>query len=503
MDLDYSVDSKTGIGVLTLEDKSFPVITLEINDKFLNDHMFITKNIFSTYSIEDLYSESYKIDNDFKCSVLYKDNNIHVRVESIKRNKDCELLASIIPKFMMNDKIFIQYADIENTISLYQNVKRFIDLYNNYGCYFIFVKTENPIIYCSKEILLNVDLYNMGMDLVIHSLQDDKNNYVTDKNDIFYSWEKKFNKNLAQKNYLEVKKTVLSLCNYIKKKRLYRKFFLYNNFMLYGCVYTFLFRDGLLVGLDGDDPLVFNLDVFDLIFSDIKSFLTIQSFYYSYVYYNKDDYECIKKIGCESLIKIKDIEFDIKNVVNEALNNRKYVLNSDGIRVKISDEYIKEILIKETEKMIKGYIVTKSGNYFPIIYDYDNYIGFSFIDKVEDEIINNYYMRRFIECWYDLIAVKRYSKNKRSNKESVLIKREDSDEIKKDTVIYLPIKIYGDKQKDFIRQIKERKSPVAHEVSGHLRKAKKASQKQIELAKSYGIELPEGYTFVRPFKKGD
>jgi len=43
----------------------------------------------------------------------------------------------------------------------------------------------------------------------------------------------------------------------------------------------------------------------------------------------------------------------------------------------------------------------------------------------------------------------------------------------------------------------------AHFVVGHLRKALHASEDQIILARKYGIVVPEGFTFVRPHRRGD
>jgi len=48
-----------------------------------------------------------------------------------------------------------------------------------------------------------------------------------------------------------------------------------------------------------------------------------------------------------------------------------------------------------------------------------------------------------------------------------------------------------------------RKAPAPHAVAGHLRRVKKsANPEAVERARQYGIEVPEGFTFVRPFKKG-
>ena len=72
----------------------------------------------------------------------------------------------------------------------------------------------------------------------------------------------------------------------------------------------------------------------------------------------------------------------------------------------------------------------------------------------------------------------------------------------KPVVVYLPriryvadIKHTGDE----LDLVKRR----PHFVVGHLRRVLNASEEQIQLARRYGITVPEGFTFVRPHKRGD
>jgi len=62
----------------------------------------------------------------------------------------------------------------------------------------------------------------------------------------------------------------------------------------------------------------------------------------------------------------------------------------------------------------------------------------------------------------------------------------------------------GQKRKlsDFRKLPVARKAPAPHAVAGHLRRVKKASSEAVERVRQYGIEVPDGYTFVRPFRKG-
>jgi hypothetical protein len=72
----------------------------------------------------------------------------------------------------------------------------------------------------------------------------------------------------------------------------------------------------------------------------------------------------------------------------------------------------------------------------------------------------------------------------------------------KKSIVYLPrIQYVGD--------IKTLADPLhlqtrrPHFVTGHLRRATEASEKQIFLARKYGIVVPEGFTFVRPHRRGN
>ncbi len=72
----------------------------------------------------------------------------------------------------------------------------------------------------------------------------------------------------------------------------------------------------------------------------------------------------------------------------------------------------------------------------------------------------------------------------------------------KKTVIYLPRIRYvgevtsGEEQLHVVAR-------AAHFVTGHLRRAVQANEQQIMLARRFGIIVPEGFTFVRPHRKGD
>jgi hypothetical protein len=71
----------------------------------------------------------------------------------------------------------------------------------------------------------------------------------------------------------------------------------------------------------------------------------------------------------------------------------------------------------------------------------------------------------------------------------------------KPVVVYLPrVRYVGDVQNkgDALNLVARR----AHFVIGHLRKAVHASEPQIQLARRFGIMLPEGFTFVKPHQRG-
>jgi len=69
-------------------------------------------------------------------------------------------------------------------------------------------------------------------------------------------------------------------------------------------------------------------------------------------------------------------------------------------------------------------------------------------------------------------------------------------------IVYLPRIRYVNKFKDESDGL-NLKARAPHFVVGHLRKAVQASEDQIILARKFGIIVPEGFTFVRPHRRGD
>jgi len=69
-------------------------------------------------------------------------------------------------------------------------------------------------------------------------------------------------------------------------------------------------------------------------------------------------------------------------------------------------------------------------------------------------------------------------------------------------MVYLPRIRYIDSCKEQADGL-NLKARAPHFVVGHLRKALQASQDQIILARKHGIIVPEGFTFVRPHRRGD
>lgn len=69
-------------------------------------------------------------------------------------------------------------------------------------------------------------------------------------------------------------------------------------------------------------------------------------------------------------------------------------------------------------------------------------------------------------------------------------------------IVYLPRIRYINNFKDESDGL-NLKARAPHFVVGHLRKALQASEDQIILARKFGIIVPEGFTFVRPHRRGD
>jgi len=69
-------------------------------------------------------------------------------------------------------------------------------------------------------------------------------------------------------------------------------------------------------------------------------------------------------------------------------------------------------------------------------------------------------------------------------------------------VVYLPRIRYIDSCKEQADGL-NLKARAPHFIVGHLRKALQASEQQIILARRHGVIVPEGFTFVRPHRRGD
>jgi hypothetical protein len=71
------------------------------------------------------------------------------------------------------------------------------------------------------------------------------------------------------------------------------------------------------------------------------------------------------------------------------------------------------------------------------------------------------------------------------------------------TIVYLPRVRYSP-MADLERCEKAlgQSSRRAHHVAGHLRRAARASPRQLVMARSVGVHVPDGFTFVRPHERG-
>jgi hypothetical protein len=501
------VDSKTGIGIITIEDKKgdikYPVVTLKFSDE---EYAMVVvasfDKLYKLLTLEDIISKKFEIKNEFKCRINYR-GRIHIHLETYKKNKDVEALASNVPKMVLNDKIFLQYADLDNTVNVYKGLCEFIKLYKKYGYYFIVVEISGGVVLmCNKDITIDVDLYDMGMDILIKYLlvEYERGEVSLDKENMFYSWSRKLSKFWKEDNYIEVKRLILRFIIFIQKKSISEIVYLKKDWDLYSLSFLFMFRDGIVAGWDDKEKKIIKWEVdnvFDVLFSSRVVFKYIKVYYQSFLYFDKSDVELVEKVGVDKNIKEEDEKIDLKGLVENILENRKYVLNDNGVRVRIKDNYIREMIIKEREGLVKGYVITTGGYYYPIVNDYINRVGCSIIGDIfryEDEV-EDYYLRKFLESWKELVCEKRYSSRK-GNGKTILVDKEGGES----GVVYLPIKNVGGSG-DYIRKIVERKRPIPHGVSGHLRKGN-VSQKQREIAEKFGVKVPDGYTFVKPFRKG-
>jgi hypothetical protein len=513
-----SVDSKTGIGIVELDDHTiYPMISLFYDDDdYAEQFKMILGLIMTPLLVEDLIDKRFTIQNGFFTKVTYGGCSLHVHVESYMNNNDLfnklKQNKNNITKNQLKEKAAIQYADLDVHYDNYKNVKRFMELYKNLGYYFILLmrkQRELSTFYCCKTIKFDVDLDEFQYDSCLQLIVDqyyafNRHNLEEPIDSVFYPYYTKLMQGFdkQQVNLYGIKKTILKTCSFVKENKYYEQLFFVKNPLLKQATYTSLFRDEILIGLDEGEPVTFKTGyVPELVYQSLEKINSLGIYSNVYPLYDSSDVFAVDKIGSSDLAMNMDETYDCKKIINKALNNRRYVLNPLGVRAKVKDDLVKEFIIREVEYGIRGYFVTKDGNYFPVFYQYEDDFYFSPMSgMVGGTTSTDPYLKRFLENWKILITTQRSSSSSRSERHEKSAAGDEGE--LNNTIIYLPVRKTGEREQDYIRHKEERKLPAPHPVSGHLRRTKHTSKKQIELAKQFGIALPEGFTFVKPFRTG-
>jgi hypothetical protein len=511
------VDSKTGIGTVTLDNNiAYPMVSLKYeDDDYAANFGFILSYMMTPLSVNDVINGKFKVENGLFTRLTYGNYSLHVHVESIMTNRELFLKLGQDQRYAtkqeLKSKAAIQYADLDVHYDNYKNCKRFLELYKKHGHYFVLLMRENDssVFYCCKSIRFDVDLDDLELDTCIRMIVEQyvmfkRHNIKEDQDSPFYLYCERllqcFNNNKI--DFSKIKKVIFKTCSFVKTNKYYKELFFVKNTLLKQATYAFLFRDELMIGLDDKDPVTIKTGFIpEFIFESLDKVNVVGIYSYVYPIYTKIDVAAVDKIGFSELTNKQEDIFNCKNIINEAFANRRYVLNPFGIRVKLKDDLVKEIIIREDEDGLRGYFITKDGNYFPIFYQYTEHFYYTPIQGlIYERTSTDPYLKIFLENWKVLITAQRSRSTSKKGKSTKLVAGDDT--WQGNTIIYLPVRMTGDKEKDYVRRKEERKIPIPHSVSGHLRRTKHSSEKQIELAKKFGIYLPEGFTFVRPFRTG-
>jgi len=189
--------------------------------------------------------------------------------------------------------------------------------------------------------------------------------------------------------------------------------------------------------------------------------------------------------------------------LDKVRSQRRYTLTPGGVRALLPGQSmgIREVLLKEQGTLVTAKVVKDPDFCFLCWFDWSTGIGFS-----PWQVVNEYTPAKdpllgvVAGVFTDLVTgQEREIKKRTDNGESAILLPGDG-QVKMRTVY---MGRGEDRGQIRVRLPVERKAPNPHAVAGHLRRVKKsASSEAAERAGEYGIAVPEGYTFVRPFMKG-
>jgi len=197
-------------------------------------------------------------------------------------------------------------------------------------------------------------------------------------------------------------------------------------------------------------------------------------------------------------------ESSFSRQLDRVRSGRRYTLTPGGVRVVLPgpEEGISEILLKEQGSLVTAKIVVKDINLSHLCwFDWSTGIGFS-----PWQVVNEYspakdpLLGTVAGVFAELVTGhEREIKKRTFSGESAILLPGDG-QVKMRTVY---MGRGQDRTRVRVKIAVERKAPGPHAVAGHLRRVRNAaSAEAAERAREYGIAVPEGYTFVRPFRKG-
>ncbi|MFJ8531109.1 hypothetical protein [Bacillus sp. NPDC094106] len=252
----------------------------------------------------------------------------------------------------------------------------------------------------------------------------------------------------------------------------------------------------------------------------------------SFGVYNKDVLDLLPIRGINySLVPSISLPRNIANcdeLIHFIFNNRKYTMNPNGVVIDCHNcGDIEQIIFVEKENYLlwkvrfstKGYRMNHKGDliedstgsdfcgYFsPDLFprstfsEYTDYIDFEF----------NVYTF-LLECYADIVCGSN-ELNKRFDRDVVnmgimsMLENENSVIKKQVGIRFIPRKIHNRIKDASKTTVEYEKEVQKYFVAGHLRKLPEGhspSKEALEHAQEFGIELSEGYTFVRPYESGE
>lgn len=268
-----------------------------------------------------------------------------------------------------------------------------------------------------------------------------------------------------------------------------------------------------------------------------QQYLTAEIFSYlskSYGLYNSDNMD----LFAENSIVYDDIPTlilprsigtldDLVSVINQY---RKFTINPNGVVIDCynTGEVDQVILYEQNNYLIWkvhfnkiGWILDNRGLLINDLsgseysgYFSPEYIPSSIYSVHSDFVDFEFRLYEFIlECYADIVCGIDIV-NKRFNREALnmgtLEIKDDDDNIKFEESVgfrYIPRKIYNSAKHKSIEDNQDMQIEIKkYFVSGHLRKLPNnqiPSKEAVEHANEYGIDIPKGYTFVRPYESGE